>query len=172
MPGQGKPSQADLAAYHEAGHAVAVVARSGTLNSVHHHEHGGGLTKSTRWLFDDPFMTWAGPWSEARFLWPPDRDLDEETEEEYIFADYVFGVLQSQPSDRGVLDDYNETIDPAALAEFYEAWHDELVALWPAIQSVAERLRAGDTLDHADVHNAVALVLDPRLRLVRDPRLR
>lgn len=62
-------SETHLAAWHEAGHAVAAVMRGqSTLLSVAlGYRHGEGLTRRRGKPMDDAFFAFAGPWAEDRY---------------------------------------------------------------------------------------------------------
>ncbi len=152
-----------VAAFHEAGHAVAAVMRGGsTLTSVSLDEqvHGAGITWSRAHVWDQAFIIWAGPWAEARHAWG-DRPLDGEDEDGCTLADYVFGVFLTQPVDSADYDRATRADDELGsdgrgrgVAECV-VWPAELQQVWPAVEHVAARLLEGDAVAHAEVEAAV-----------------
>lgn len=89
------------AAWHEAGHAVAHLMRGGgELHRIDIDEqtHGNGYTAGRAKPCDLGFITYAGPWAEARYLWlvgPDEDDLDEKPN----LSDIVVCCLLEQPAD-------------------------------------------------------------------------
>lgn len=151
-----------LAAFHEAGHAVAGCMRGSTLRSVRLGEVAGdGLTVHREPAGGDPCTSYAGPWAEARFLWG-DRPADAEDEEGLSFADHLFDVfLGAGAEDRQELREYFEMLaamlPPEVTAGDLErvieqVWARELEAVWSAIETVATRLLAGAEITHASVN--------------------
>lgn len=158
-----EPTQRNLTAHHEAGHAVASVMRGGSsFRSVDlsRADEGHGLTLHRCKPTDGPFIAYAGPWAEARYLWPADVPLDGEDDDGMTFGDYVAGIFLGQPDDAAALapDDERVLLLRAHGVEVdpYAVWHMELERAWPAVQRVAARLLAGDVLTDADVRQTVA----------------
>ena len=155
-------TQRELAAIHEAGHAVAAVMRGdSTLTSVSLSErHGEGITWSNGKPFDSGFSAYAGPWAEARYKWG-DRPLDDEDDEGYTFDIIVVGVLLEQASDRAVWRE--NAAEHARICEQVgiapgareEVWNMELSRVWPAMQSVAALLLEGETVTDVQVRALV-----------------
>jgi len=157
-----------LTAYHEAGHAVAGVMRGSVLRSVHLGEVAGdGLTVHRGPSWDDPFISYAGPWAEARFIWG-DRPADEEDEDYLVFADHLFGVfLGVGAEDWAVLREHfaglaglaamlPPEITAGDLERITESkWTLELQAVWPAIETVATSLLAGAEITDERVGEAI-----------------
>lgn len=140
--------QRETAAFHEAGHAVAAVMRGGsTLLSVtlSTGTHGAGITWVRHKVWDLAFLTFAGPWAEARYEWAKIHDdlaVDDISTSDHeceVFEDWVCGVFLSQPDDMRT---YREAGAGDVIRE--GIWHRELEAVWPAVVRVAERLLAGD----------------------------
>ncbi|MCV7176136.1 hypothetical protein [Mycolicibacterium sphagni] len=142
-----------LTAQHEAGHAVAALLRGGgDLVSVtieptaKYAGHTGFRSK----VFDSAFITYAGPWAEARCQWPDGLDLESEDDDGLTFDDYVMGAWLRNPDDWA---DYEAACAadvtafgyPADLLHFREtAWCRELEGgPWPVIQQIAELLMRG-----------------------------
>lgn len=154
-----------LAAHHEAGHAVAGCLRGSILRSIALGEvDGDGLTVHRGPCWDDPFVSFAGPWAEARYIWG-DRPADEENEDYLVFADHLFGIfLGAGAEDWAVLQAHFDGYaglatmlppqvtagDLVRLTE--QVWARELQAVWPAIETVATRLLAGEECTHARVN--------------------
>ncbi|MGX9297740.1 M50 family metallopeptidase [Tsukamurella paurometabola] len=153
----------DLTAHHEAGHAIAAVMRGGSsLRSVtidlNQPGHGLTLHRSAPWDFG--FIAYAGPWAEARFLWG-ERPFDERDEDDCDFSDYVVGVLVNQPDDAAVWRAWrNDPVQVAVRREMdrhgldsqpEDIWHYELESVWPQIQTLAHRIRAGEAVTDDEV---------------------
>ena len=126
-----------IAAHHEAGHAVAAVMRGGsTLTSVtlSETEHGHGSTWARQHQWDTGFLTYGGPWAEARCKWG-DRPLDGEDEDGATFPDAVTGVFLEQPSDAAALIVWTQSqtdigITREMLRQSDEVWQMELEQVW------------------------------------------
>jgi hypothetical protein len=142
-----------VTACHEAGHAVAALMRgSGELRSItieptpDHLGYTGFRGKPC----DMAFVTYAGPWSEARAQWPMPT-IDGRDDDELTFDDYLSGAWLRNASGDGV--DYRraQNADNALFgAQFAdlsrvreEAWHSELESRWPVIRELAEMLLSG-----------------------------
>lgn len=156
-----------ITAHHEAGHAVASVMRGGSsFRSVDlsNADDGHGLTLHRCKPTDGPFIAYAGPWAEARYLWPADVPLDGEDEEGTTFDEHVTGVLLGQPDDAAALAADDERVQQLRAfgveVDPYAVWHMELERVWPAVQSVAAQLLSGDVLTDADVRQTVARLED------------
>ncbi|MDT5410935.1 MAG: hypothetical protein QOG14_3155 [Mycobacterium sp.] len=139
-------STRELTAYHEAGHAVAVLMRGGgQLHSIDIGETADyrGYTHFSAKVFDTAFITFAGPFAEARALWPLD-DLDGEDENGKTFDDYVRDAFNANAV--GDFEAYPAALnaDPTTLASFQsrreETWKQELKREWHVIEVVARRL--------------------------------
>lgn len=161
------PTQRDIAAHHEAGHAVAATMRGdSSVTSVELGEmHGTGLTWTRSKGFDSAFVAWAGPWAEARFIWPDGQDLTTVDEQGRTFLEVVDIALGLQPADHAPVvaeESRLATIQPpegmehqALLRDQYRVWSDELHGVWPAIRWVAEALLDQRTLSDAEVRQAL-----------------
>lgn len=138
--------EARAVAFHEAGHAVAVVLRGGgTFKSILLDESGHGLTLYSAKPCDSAFIAFAGPWAEARQAWG-ERPLEVEDDDGCTFSDYVVGVLLQQPDDASRLGDVTSASQ--------DVWMRELECVWGAVQSLAGRLLAGESVTHEDVEAA------------------
>ncbi|CAM3829609.1 M50 family metallopeptidase [Tsukamurella strandjordii] len=155
--------QLDLAAHHEAGHAMAAVMRGGSslrAASIDLDRPGHGLTRFRSAQWDFGFIAYAGPWAEARFKWG-DRPLDERDEDDCEFSGYVVGVLVNQPDDatawrswlhapeqeslRKALADQGMTFAPEV------GWERDLEAVWTQIQALATRIHARELVTDREV---------------------
>lgn len=139
-----------LTAHHEAGHAVAALMRGGgQLRSI-------TIEPTTTYLghtgyrgkpCDTAFVTYAGPWAEARAQWVRPT-LDDEDDDGCTFEDYVSVAFLSNADGDG--EDYRraQEAEAAQLGEFgqqfldltgvrQEMWSGELEQSWPLIQQVA-----------------------------------
>lgn len=155
----------DVAAHHEAGHAMAAVMRGGSslrgvTIDVDRPGHGLTLHRTAPW--DNGFVAYAGPWAEARYLWGS-GPLDERDDDGCTFSDCVVGVLLHQPGDaamwgawlhepaqenaRQAMADVGMTFAPE------EVWDRELELVWPEIQTLAQRIRAGEVVTDAEVRH-------------------
>lgn len=158
-----------MAAYHEAGHAVAVLMRGGsTLEHVRLvvGQHGAG-TRASMKEWDWAFYTWAGAWAEARFTWG-DRAMHEDYDG-VTFQDHLTEVLRHQPADRNAYRRAAAEHDAMLQSAGFNAqqlrqstertWCQELSDVWPAVEYVAEKLLEGSVLGHKEVEAAVAVAV-------------
>ncbi|MEY8015270.1 hypothetical protein [Mycobacterium servetii] len=171
-PDDDVPPERELTAYHEAGHAVAAAMRGGgelrsiTIEpSAAYLGHTGFRCKPC----DTAFVTYAGPWAEARVQWPL-PSLDGEDEDGASFEDYVAAAFLRNAGGDG--EDYRHACeaDQALLGERFaelvatreQFWgFRELDEHWPAVQAVAQLLIAGAAPTDAAVR---ALVDRPRIK--------
>ncbi len=161
-----------LAAHHEAGHAIAGCLRGSVLRSIALGEvDGDGLTVHRGPSWDDPYVSYAGPWAEARFLWG-DRPADEENEDYLVFADHLFGVFlgagaedwQELQAHYARLAELAGLLPPEITAGDLERittqkWAVELEAVWPAIELIATHLLAGEEITDENVGEAIRVCL-------------
>ena len=149
----------EIVAHHEAGHAVAAVMRGGSLLLSVELSPGGperdGITWARAKQFDSAFMSWSGPWAEARYQWG-ERALDAEDEDGATFSDYVAGVfLAGGRDDAGAIRQSRRAEPYQVPAELIAAservWSMELERAWPAVQEVARLLIAGSTVTDVEV---------------------
>ncbi|MGY1697374.1 hypothetical protein ACI780_20945 [Geodermatophilus sp. SYSU D00814] len=147
----------ELAAWHEAGHAVAAVMRgdSRLITVGLGDRHGEGTTWRRGAAWDGPFVAYAGPWAEARRTWG-DRDLEDEDDDGLTFDDYLLGVLLEQRDDAAVLDAASLEARATGLApernrQTEMVWRMELERVWPTIAAVSKALLAGATVTHEHV---------------------
>jgi hypothetical protein len=93
-----EPTEQDLTAHHEAGHAVAALAcKDGKLISItidpppEHPEYAGSTHVQVEDAWQLQFAVYAGPWTEARRKWPRDSlgSLDDQDERGRPFREYV-----------------------------------------------------------------------------------
>lgn len=114
---------------------------------------------------DRMFVTFAGPWAEARCQWPL-PSLDGEDTEGAIFDDYLLAAwMRAADGDHDVYEDMRAHdvgdriviaehlgITPGELRDREErGWADELEQAWPVIQQVAGMLLAGETVGSPSV---------------------
>ena len=157
-------------AHHEAGHAVAAVARGGFVDRVHlghvdwstNDASGDEPGETHHWTspVNAPFVTFAGPWATAMWMVEHDPDVDDVDEAlEYAWNDSSDGDSEKYEARVDAL------VDAAAALGFpigrlhhsWEyGWAEELEALWPAVCDVAALLIDGQAVTHADVAAAIA----------------
>ena len=158
-----------LTACHEAGHAVAAMLRGGatfvSITLERTAAYGGHNDVRCR-PFDAGFITYAGPWAQARAQWHGPT-LDDDDEDGCCFGDYVVGALIENAEDtaawrqwdaellQAAQDDFTRRaqqespellggLDPGAARE--QGWERELERCWPVIQQVAAMLVNGVTV--------------------------
>lgn len=158
----------ELAAYHEAGHAIAGCMRGSVLRSIALGDvDGDGLTVHRGPCRDDPFTSYAGPWAEARHIWG-DHPADEEDEDYLVFADHLSAVFLGVGAEdwaelrehfvwvAGLAALLPPEITAGDLERITEqVWARELQAVWPAIETIATRLLAGTEITDATVGEAI-----------------
>jgi Peptidase M50B-like len=140
----------EVVAFHEAGHAVATVVRGGKCCriTIEPDEDYDGQTNVTAAQHNMAFVTYAGPWAEARATWTgPVAGKDEDGS---TFKDHV--ALAFERNAEGDLRQYRLLMADLAAAygnlnalftfESETAWGCELEVKWPVIREVAELLMA------------------------------
>jgi hypothetical protein len=142
--------QRHLTAHHEAGHAVAALMRGGgelvsvTIEPTAEYAGHTGLRSKP---FDIAFVTYAGPWAEARAQWPAEVPLDAEDGDGCVFDDYILAAWWANAT--GDLAEYKRRCEADAellgdhahlLHLREETWCRELDDRWPAIQQIAKLL--------------------------------
>jgi hypothetical protein len=157
------PDQGCLTAFHEAGHAVAVILRCGTITAIAIDPESGethyGATDHDGPTWANPFIAYAGPWAEARVQWP-DIDLTDTDGGGRTFRDYVQAAFENS-ADAQTYEAYRRHEDawsqgpPPTFVEKTRTWNAELEEHWPVIRAVALRLLAGDVLTHDVVRDIV-----------------
>src|SRR4051812_27525150 len=171
------PTAAWTAACHEAGHAVAAVLRGGNIRSVTivPTTDYSGHTWWRGHAWDGPFISYAGPWAEARAAWPAHLPTDDDPEQAddagCMFSDYVCAALAGAGCDDWVdvvnsvrrtqraLVQADPTFDVDLLANSEKVWRHELEEAWPLIVTLA-----GALLQHQVIDGDVAMrVLEPFL---------
>jgi len=139
-----------LTAHHEAGHAVAGCMRGSVLRSVCLGEVAGdGLTVHRGPSWADPFVGYAGPWAEARYIWG-DRPADAEDAEGLVFGDYLFGIFLTSGAE-----DLLEVSAASSSRATERTWACELRVVWPAIEATAVSLLAGEVITDEGVGAAI-----------------
>jgi hypothetical protein len=153
-------------AHHEAGHAVAAVAKGGKLIAVwlgtvdwskdESADTGGGTRHRTPYA-DQPFVTFAGPWAEAMWTVEHDDDIDDFYEAlEYAWSESYDGDAVKYDSRIEMLSGAAESLGFSRIGRLWEVdWVDELDALWPAVCETAAMLVDGQSVAHEDVLAAV-----------------
>jgi hypothetical protein len=161
-------AQRELTAHHEAGHAVAALMRgAGELLSITIKASGdaAGRTVTRHKVFDAAFVTFAGPWAEARAQWPLPT-LDGEDDMGCAFGDYLTTAWWANVDGDG--DTYEDNL--AAEVAMYggqwpaimdprkreEGWAIELEDSWPVIQAIADLLLRGECVDHTRAYGLLA----------------
>lgn len=147
-----------LTAHHEAGHAVAALMRGGgelLSITIEPTAQYAGFTRTRHQIWDAAFVTFAGPWAEARATWGP-RALDDIDDDGCCFGDYVTEAWFNNLHGDGQT--YQDNLigesafglarDPAEREDW---WSTELDDRWPVIQAVALLLLDGERVDHATV---------------------
>ncbi len=148
-----------LTACHEAGHAIAVQMRGGTVTSItidpglttykmpHHRVirfRNGEMVKNPqppdRMTADDGFIAYAGSWAETRCRWPMPT-LDTRDEHGRTFSEYVAAILQMNTRDFAT---YQEAAKPP---DAEQLWTAELEQQWPRIKLAAGRMFAAHRED-------------------------
>jgi hypothetical protein len=163
-----------VTAHHEAGHAVAVLMRNG--GQLHYVD----INASDEWLGythyaskppDRAFITFAGPWAEARTQWPL-TDLDGVDGNGSTFDDYVGAAfLANIDGDAELYRDLYNAEHPELrrfrprLEQFWS--RTELEKVWPVIQKVAQLLlsEGADMYyapDHQTWHDTIEQLLAAR----------
>ncbi|MDN4520521.1 hypothetical protein JN086_14355 [Mycolicibacterium austroafricanum] len=136
-------------ARHEAGHAVAVVVRGGYLEELlfvdpHFADQTAIRTGIARHRTPDehqPFVTFAGPWAQAKWMVEHDPDVDD-FDEALDFAWEWDGAEVDLDSDAARyvqrFADLAQGTDHSVDSRQWEiAWMEELEGLWPVITEVA-----------------------------------
>jgi hypothetical protein len=157
-----------LTAHHEAGHAVAALMRGGgELRSITieptaaYQGHTGYRGKPC----DSAFVTYAGPWAEARAQWAL-ATLEDEDDDGCTFEDYVTAAFLRNADGDGEQYRRAQEADAALYGPEFghlaygreEHWSRELEESWPAVQQLAAMLMDGPVSAEA----AVDLVGDYR----------
>ncbi|SKE15021.1 DNA binding domain, excisionase family [Mycobacteroides abscessus subsp. abscessus] len=139
-------------AHHEAGHAVAAVHRGGFVQEV---QLAGddpddiGYVKHWSSPANAPFVTFAGPWAEAKWdtMTEPDTTMDEALD--LAWAENCDGDTDKY---NALVDQLQAAADELGLGPIGAAWEtdwqDELDELWPWIRCVAAELLDGVVVDH------------------------
>jgi hypothetical protein len=161
----------EVTAHHEAGHAVALLIRGGgRLDYIDIYETADyrGYTHWNGKVFDIAFITYAGPWAEARAQWPL-ADLDGLDDDGCTFDDHVTAAFLANID--GDFEAYETCLasDPTFLASFQssreECWNNELERVWPVVREVARLLLADGadmyySPDHRTWHDTIEQLLE------------
>lgn len=145
--------QTYVTACHEAGHAIAALLRGGELLSVSimpTREHLG-KTRSRGNPSDNSFVTYAGPWAEARGGWAIETAVRDPENFGSTFSDVL---ILAQESNRQEMKQYRKecvadrriarTVGYPLDLKYREAlWQRVLEGQWPVIQFVAGLLLTG-----------------------------
>ncbi|WP_207548477.1 hypothetical protein [Mycobacterium mantenii] len=147
-------------AHHEAGHAVAAVARGGKLIrvSLGHVDWSvpdesadiPGETEHSSAYADQPFVTFAGPWAEAMWTVEHEDEVDDLGEAlEYVWMENSDGDTDKYESRIEMLCALAEMLGFGPVGRVWEgAWLDELDVLWPAVCEIAALLIDGKPVTH------------------------
>jgi len=174
-----KASAASRLAHHEAGHAVAAVARGGRVVEISlgssdwstadttADEPGYVVHRTTE--TNAPFVTFAGPWAEAMWM----VEIDGECEDIYEALELAWTNSPDGDGEKygqrvAELHAAAELIGLHPLGTPWEAdWEQELAELWPAVCEIADALLSGETVTDEVVTAAL-----PRGRIAqRDRRI-
>jgi hypothetical protein len=152
-----------LTAFHEAGHAVAVVLRNGTVVAIAIEPEPGethyGATDHHGPTWANPFIAYAGPWAEARVQWP-DIEISSTDDHGRSFGDYVRAAFENS-ADAATYAEYLPHEEswsqdaPPTFAAKTSMWNAELEDHWLAVRAVALRLFSGEVLRHDVVRDLV-----------------
>ena len=168
-----------LTACHEAGHAVACLMRGGgtfTSVTIERTDEYLGCTFTRLKQWDSQFVSYAGPWAEARAKWPEDLSVDDLDDEGLDLNDYIVIALVANPPD---LQGYREPTTQAAIATPKaverdcgdetirqmdaardEVWDRQLEDMWPVMLSVAQMLMDGQAVNDEIVRSLIGEHLD------------
>ena len=111
-------SDLSLTAIHEAGHVVAVILRGGNVDAI---TIDPGSTTYTVNRAEWPFVAYAGPWAQARYLWARDPSRP--------FSDHLEQCVAEQSVDR-----------ERFLGVDTDGWAEELERQWPVMVNLSNRL--------------------------------
>ncbi|QLL08992.1 hypothetical protein [Mycobacterium vicinigordonae] len=155
-------------AHHEAGHAVAAVARGGTLIKIHLGyadwstlDTSGDLPAETHHRSSKqnlPFVTFAGPWATAKWTIQNDPGVDDFDDAlEYAFDNATDGDGAKYDGVVEQLKSFSATVGvPLGWERPWEYhWINELEPLWPAVCEIAAMLIDGQTVVHDQVQAAI-----------------
>jgi len=172
-----------VTACHEAGHVVACLMRGGgtfTSVTIERTDEYLGCTFTRLKQWDNQFVSYAGPWAEARAQWPEDLSVDDLDDEGLGLNDYIAIALVANPPDRqgyeeptGALaiairkdlerDRSDEVIRQMDAARD-ETWDRGLESMWPVMLSVAHMLMDGQVVNEEVVRS----LIDERLSDLRE----
>ncbi|MEO3757065.1 hypothetical protein ABGB19_02080 [Mycobacterium sp. B14F4] len=154
-------------AHHEAGHAVAAVARGGQLIRVFlgtvdwtTDDMSADTTGGTEHRTDDvdrPFVTFAGPWAEAKWMVANEPDLDDFHEAlDYVWDENFDGDTAKYEGRVAALEAVAAQLGLGHVGRAWEVgWAYELDDLLPAIEAVAAMLIRGEEVTHEVVRELV-----------------
>ncbi|OMC44100.1 hypothetical protein A5745_16830 [Mycobacterium sp. IS-2888] len=145
-------------AHHEAGHAVAAVARGQKLLQVFLGDFDNdpsGATVHESDLLTQPFITFAGPWAEAMWMVENDDHVDDISEAlEYAWSENTEGDADKYHAIVNMLEIAAACFGLGRIGPTWEIdWHDELTELWPVIKDVAALLIKRAEVTHEIVEN-------------------
>lgn len=144
-------------AHHEAGHAVAAVARGGTFDglTIEATTTRDGRVHVTYERRHHDFVTFAGPWADARVDWgdrPPNGvDADGSTFHDYLRASLrvnaddlrLYVPSRNLPTELFEADSFGGDAPEIPLARD-ESWYAELESYWPTMQLMADMVLRGE----------------------------
>ena len=155
-------------AHHEAGHAVAVIVRGGTLKDVFlgtadwstddtSADTPGGTRHRTAWEAQ-PFVTFAGPWAEAMWTVEHDDDIDDLYEAlDYAWQENSDGDTAKYGARVSLLSAAAAELGFATIGRDWEVeWAAELEPLWHIVCQVAALLIDNQPVTHDVVQSLLA----------------
>ncbi|MGB5113533.1 MAG: hypothetical protein WBO08_18705 [Mycobacterium sp.] len=155
----------DRQCHHEAGHAVAVAARGGTITRIVVVDPATAADTDVGYVLHrtaarhQSFVTFAGPWAEASWsvLHDPDQGGQFDAALDLAWGNNSDGDGARYAAVVDRLVDAAAALGLPAVGRAWEGdWCGELEDLWPAIRAVATQLAAGTAVDHAAVVAALA----------------
>ncbi len=159
---------AERRAHHEAGHAVAAVARGERLVFITL-QPTGDLDAMTRYTNSgDPvalaFISYAGAWAEARYGYARDSGegaVDEEDLSDRLDEVFLGGGGFNHWVELGEFWDTLAGATPEVITRIVRAWNRELENAWSVMQRVAELTLADEKAVTHEVVESLLSKLEP-----------
>lgn len=155
-------------AHHEAGHAVAAVARGGILEAIvlgtaewtrlDDYADTPGWTRHVSAPAHQPFVTYAGPWAEA--MW----EFENEPGSEDFCEILLLAWAENSDGDTAKYERTVASLEQIAKAlglggvvgrAWEQDWEQELDDLWPVICEIAMALECGEAVSHERIVEAI-----------------